>query len=222
MNICKRMIAALIASLLICTFAVPAISAATEWTPDSESMDVYTLVAGKNNGGSTKYSNYRIPGIVVTKNDTVIVYWEARMTSSDWADMDILAMRSEDGGKTFGEPIIIAEGASVGATVNNPVMIVGNDGTLHILYCVEYGVCTTCGDAATSSCAHGPGVFHSTSKDDGKSWSEPKNISDSTFSDTVDHYVIATGPGHGIALSNGTLLTAVWLFEPENMGGSNE
>lgn len=53
------------------------------------------------------YSNYRIPGIVVTKKNTVITYFEARRTMSDWAHMDILLYRSEDGGETFSEAIVM-------------------------------------------------------------------------------------------------------------------
>ncbi len=215
----KKLVSFILA-LIVCLTAVPlSVAASTEWTPESGEMNIYQLVAGKNNGGRSKYTNYRIPGIVVTKEDTVIVYFEARMTSSDWADMDILAMRSEDGGKSFGAPIIIAEGATTGKTMNNPVMIVGNDGTLHIIYCVEYGVCTKCNQGATSACTHGPGVYHSMSTDDGKTWSQPTNISNDTYSADVEHYVIATGPGHGIALSDGTLIVTVWLVEPQNATG---
>jgi len=220
-KIMKKLLSLITALLmLVCMVPVSASGANADWTPDSDTMDTYRIVAGKNHGGDTKYTNYRIPGIVVTQKDTVIVYFEARMTSSDWADMDILAMRSEDGGKTFGDPIIVAEGAISGRTMNNPVMIVGGDGTLHILYCVEYGVCTKCGQGATLACTHGPGVYHSMSHDDGKTWSEPTNISNDTYSADVNHNVIATGPGHGIALSDGTLIATVWLVEPQNCKGS--
>lgn len=181
--------------------------------PASGEMDIREVVAGKNNGGTTKYTNYRIPGMVVTNQDTVIMYYEARMSASDWGNMDILAFRSTDGGETFGEPIMLAAGAEIGATMNNPIIIVGNDenNTLHFLYCVEYGVCKQCNDSATSACPHGPGVFYRKSIDDGLTWSDPVNISDSTNPDM--HNVIATGPGHGIALSDGTLIATVWLVK---------
>ena len=177
-------------------------------------MDVRQVAAGKNHGGNTPYSNYRIPGLVVTKKDTLIMYYEARMEADDWADMDILAFRSEDGGESFGEPILLAAGAEIGRTVNNPVMIVGNDGALHFLYCVEYGVCPDCGDAATSKCPHGVGVFCRKSTDDGITWSEPMNITDSTVPD--QRYVFAVGPGHGVCLPNGTLVATVWMVQKEN------
>ena len=181
-------------------------------------MDVRQVVAGKNHGGNTPYSNYRIPGLVVTKKDTLIMYYEARMEADDWADMDILAFRSLDGGESFGEPIMLAAGSEIGRTVNNPIMIVGNDGGLHFLYCVEYGVCEDCGDAATSQCPHGVGVFYRKSTDDGLTWSEPVNITDSTAPD--QRYVFAVGPGHGICLPDGTLVASVWMIRKENVDGS--
>lgn len=148
------------------------------------------------------YSNYRIPGIVVTKRGTVITYYEARRTASDWAHMDILLYRSEDGGKTFGDPIVMAQGDDDYPTVNNPVCMVGNDGTLHFIYCRNYSV-------------GGGDVFYRRSEDDGVTWSAPRNIMASTKPE--EHNVFACGPGHGICCPNGTsdgmLLVPVWLVQ---------
>ncbi len=184
-----------------------------KWNPDSNTMNVTQVLSSEDTLNGQKYSNYRIPGIVTTNQDTIIMYYEARMTSSDWAYIDILAFRSTDGGTTWDEPITLAAGADAGLTMNNPIMIVGNDNTLHFLYCVEYGTCTSCGTSASSLCTHGAGVFYRKSIDDGITWSEPINISDSTSPDMRN--VIATGPGHGIALANGTLVIPVWLVKKE-------
>ncbi len=151
-----------------------------------------TLVREKD----SKYSNYRIPGIVITGRGTVITYYEARRTASDWALMDILLYRSEDGGKTFGDPIVMAQGTSDYPTVNNPVCIVGGDGILHFLYCRNYSV-------------GGGDVFYRRSDDDGLTWSEPENIMASTGPEL--HNVFACGPGHGISPRDGMLLTPIWM-----------
>jgi len=176
-------------------------------------MDVRKILKGNTSGGEGIYSHYRIPGMVVTKKDTVIIYFEARTGLDDWSPMNLLVYRSTDGGDTFSEPIIIVEGVSTGTTVNNPTMIVGNDGTLHLLYCVEYGICVDCNDAATSSCPHGRGVFYTRSTDDGISWSEPRNISDQAS--PIKRNVIAIGPGHGICLEDGTLISTVWYVRKD-------
>lgn len=151
---------------------------------------------------SGKYPRHRIPGVVVTKNDTVIIYCEARTgdtsnslkENNDWCLMDIYIQRSTDGGKTFGDPIYIAKGNSTTATVNNPVMIVGEDNTLHMLYCKNYSI-------------KGGGIWYRYSTDDGLTWSEEKEMSE--FVD-VEHSSFAFGPTHGICTSDGTLMAPVW------------
>ena len=48
------------------------------------------------------YHVYRIPGILVTKRGTVVVYCEARKgEGGDWDPIDICMRRSVDGGVTF-------------------------------------------------------------------------------------------------------------------------
>src|SRR5215212_8141341 len=63
-----------------------------------EKVDLFE--AGK--GG---YALYRIPGLVVTKQGTVLAYCEARRTGkSDWDSIDILLRRSTDAGKSWSTP----------------------------------------------------------------------------------------------------------------------
>ena len=177
-------------------------------------MDIRQVAAGKDHGGNTPYSNYRIPGLVVTKKDTLIMYYEARL------EPDVLPM-AEPAARVMGSPKLsppsVLRNAKISISAqssNNPVMIVGNDGAIHFLYCVEYGVCVDCGDAATSKCPHGVGVFYRRSTDDGVTWSEPENITDSTMPD--GRYVFAIGPGHGVCLPDGTLVATAWMVKKEN------
>ena len=165
------------------------------------------------NAGEKKVLN-RAPGIVVTKKDTVIVYSEHRWpfnkehslpeTSADWCMMNIVMKRSTDGGKTFSENVILAEGTQEYATVNNPVMIVGNDNTLHFFYCKNYSV-------------YGAGIWYKTSKDDGVTWSEERNLSEYTKTLGYNYNCFAFGPTHGICTSEGVLITCVWLVNENNL-----
>lgn len=165
------------------------------------------------NAGEKKVLN-RAPGIVVTKNDTVIVYSEHRWpynkehslpdTSADWCMMNIVMKRSTDGGKTFSDNIILAEGTEEYATVNNPVMIVGNDNTLHFFYCKNYSV-------------YGAGIWYKTSVDDGITWSEERNLSEYTETLGYNYNCFAFGPTHGICTSEGVLITCVWLVNENNL-----
>ena len=146
------------------------------------------------------YFRYRIPGMVVTADGTLLIYCEARTTQSDWAKMDILLYRSEDGGNTFSGPVTIARGTEEYRTVNNPVCIVGQDAVLHFLYCRDYSI-------------GGGDVFYRSSADDGRTWSAPVDIMASTMPEY--HNAFAIGPGHGICTADGMLLTPVWMVPKE-------
>ena len=146
------------------------------------------------------YSNYRIPGMVITRAGAILTYFEARRTAGDWAHMDILLCHSEDGGESFSEPIVLAWGTEDFPTVNNPVCIAGADGVLHFLYCRNYTV-------------NGGDIFYRRSADDGRSWSEPVDIMAATRPE--NHNVFATGPCHGICTDTGMLLVPVWMVPKE-------
>ena len=146
--------------------------------------------------GQAGYATFRVPGIVATRDGSLLVYCEARRNSrSDWADIEVLLCRSTNGGKTWSPPQRIADSGK--DTVNNPVAIVDRDtGRIHFLYCINYARC-----------------FYMFSDDDGLTFSEPREIT-AAFEPLRKHYawnVLATGPGHGIQLRGGRLLIPVWL-----------
>ncbi|MBK8091946.1 MAG: exo-alpha-sialidase [Verrucomicrobiaceae bacterium] len=173
--------------------------------PVLEKVDVFTA----NTNGIARY---RIPGIVVTQNGTVLAYSEARRnSSSDWGEIEIHLRRSTDGGKTWeaakhiahhgarleGNPHKKKDGGEKEQTVNNPVAIVDREtGAIEFLYCINYARC-----------------YAMRSTDDGLTWSSPVDVT-ATFEPFRKHYdwkVIATGPGHGIQLKSGRLVVPIWL-----------
>lgn len=153
---------------------------------------------------------YRIPGIVVTPKGTILAYCEARKNAKkDWGEIEVHLRRSIDGGKTW-EPSrrIAHEGTRIEGTpstkngpkeqtVNNPVAIIDpKTGAIEFLYCVNYARC-----------------FSMRSVDDGVTFSQPVEITScfEKFRERYDWNVIATGPGHGIALPSGRLVVPIWL-----------
>jgi hypothetical protein len=161
------------------------------------------LFAGGTTINGQKYEIYRIPGIVVTYDGTLIAYCEARKTGSDWADIDILMVRSTDSGQTWSAPVKLVDGVSTQNTMNNPVMIAERDSnTVHLLYSKEYAE-----------------TFHLKSTDGGLTWTNPTNPQSNVPADitaafhesTYQWRVIAVGPGHGIQLDSGRLLASVWM-----------
>ena len=170
-------------------------------------------------GDDPAYSLYHIPGVVVTAKGTVLTWCEARKRAagvSDWDDIRILLRRSTDDGKTWSTQKSIAnvEGPKAknplalkmknvdpnDVTYNNPVLIADKDGTVHMLFCLEY-----------------ERVFYQRSDDDGLTFSQPTEIT-KTFEDFKKDYdwkVLATGPNHSIQLKTGCLVVPVWLSTGE-------
>ena len=141
------------------------------------------------------YKAYRIPGIVVATDGSVLAYCEARKTGlGDWEDIDVYLRRSTNGGKTWSPRKLLHDGGN--NTVNNPVAIVDRSGRIHFLYCIDYARC-----------------YYTHSDDHGQTFAAPREITDTfgNFRRDYDWNVIATGPGHGIQLSNGRLLVPVWI-----------
>jgi len=163
-------------------------------------------------GDDPAYDVYHIPGIVVTARGSVLAWCEARRGGGDWSDIAILLRRSTDDGRTWSparsivkvadpkpkNPFALAvKGVNPDhVTYNNPVLIADRDGSVHMLFCLEY-----------------MRVFYQRSRDDGLTWSEPVEIT-SAFAAFTRHYdwkVLATGPNHGIQLRTGRLVVPVWL-----------
>ena len=165
--------------------------------------------------GEGGYAFYRIPGVVVTSKGTILAYCEARLNGRhDWSTLDVLMRRSTDGGDSWSEPYKVSHvdgpkrenplavtagyGKPYGPTYNNPTVIAGQDGKIHLLYCLEYMRC-----------------FYAKSDDDGVSFSPPAELTSvfEQFRGEFDWGALSTGPGHGIQLRNGRLLVGVRLAD---------
>lgn len=173
--------------------------------------------------GEGGYALYRIPAVVITPAGSLLVACEARTRrDSDWSQTDLLFRRSEDQGRTWSaaaplvslppgvarNPVALAHqlGQPNERTLHNPVWIAARDGTVHLIFGAEYNR-----------------VFHSRSRDDGRSFEPPRDLTAvcDQFRPEYDWKVVATGPGHGLQLSPGRsgrpnaragrLVVPIWL-----------
>lgn len=159
------------------------------------------LFEARTNG----YHNYRIPGILTTQSGVILATVEARRGSGgDWDGNDILMRRSLDGGQSWQQPVVVVAHDGYGpGPISNFVMIRDTtDGSVHALYCHNY-----------------ERVFSMKSSDDGATFTEPVEITESLESFRSDYpwRVIATGPGHGIQLqggpNRGRLVVPIWMSD---------
>ena len=149
------------------------------------------MIVEKSGAG---YTDFRIPGMVVTEKGTLLRYCECRRSAGDWADIDIKIARSDDGGNRWETVLLIKSG---GNTLNNPVMFADRE-QLVFLYCKNYKEIWKC-----------------VSTDDGKHFGDAERVD---FECGVDFFynAVAVGPGHGIVHS-GKLIIPIWFaYNEEN------
>lgn len=141
--------------------------------------------------GEASYFCFRIPAMVVSSKGTVLAFAEARKTNcEDWDQIDLVLKRSEDRGRTWSDVRVLFHDGT--RSVNQPSPILDRDtGVLWLVFCKD-----------------NQQVFVTNSADDGVTWAAPRDITGQTKD--PDWKYVASGPGHGIQLSNRRLLVAAW------------
>jgi sialidase-1 len=150
--------------------------------------------------GEDGYHTYRIPAIVQTNDQTLLVFCEGRKTNgSDTGNIDLVMRRSSDLGKTWSATHIIWDDQD--NTCGNPCPVVDQEtGTIWLLMTWNHGSDHESKIKAGES-KTGRRVFVTSSNDHGETWSVPREISDSVRKPHWRWY--ATGPGNAIQLKRG-------------------
>jgi sialidase-1 len=145
-------------------------------------------------------ASYRIPALLKSKRGTLLAFAEARRTGvGDTGDIDTVVKRSEDGGKTWGDEIVVFDEQD--NVAGNPCPVVDQStGRIWSLQTWNnhqvHENLTKAGFGEDSR-----RVFVTYSDDDGKTWAKAKDIT--AMAKKKDWSWYATGPGVGIQLQRG-------------------
>lgn len=148
--------------------------------------------------GEGDYASYRIPSLIVTKNNTLLAFAEGRKEHGDAGDIDLLMRRSFDNGKTWTEEQIIWDDGE--NTCGNPTPVVDEEtGRIWLFMTWNRGEDTE-PEIIQKESNEPRRPYVTYSDDDGQTWSEPKDLSTCCKDPGWGWY--ATGPGIGIQIEN--------------------
>ncbi|MGW1884042.1 sialidase family protein [Streptomyces sp. NPDC001970] len=152
--------------------------------------------------GTGGYDTYRIPAVVRTRAGTLLAFAEGRVGGAgDSGSIDVVLKRSRDGGCTWGPLQVVAAGR--GDTRGNPAPVVDpRTGDVVLVTSYNSGEVTEAqilrGEVTREQSRR---VFVQRSRDDGRSFSAPREITPSVKK--ADWRWYATAPGHAVALTRG-------------------
>jgi sialidase-1 len=153
--------------------------------------------------GDEGYHTFRIPAVVATPRGDLLAFAEGRRNASaDAGDIDLVARRSLDGGRTWSALQVIGDDGT--DTFGNPCVVVDREtGTIWLFVIRTSGSDKEAAIIAGSSRSlPRPWVLSST--DDGRTWSAPRDLSAALKRSDWTWYSL--GPGIGIQAANGRLV----------------
>lgn len=163
--------------------------------------------------GLENYGVFRIPAIIKAPNGDLLAFCEGRVhNGEDFGNIDIVMKRSTDGGNTWGALQKVTDNDTLQA--GNPAPVVdltdrAHPGRIFLFY--------NTGTKREDDVRHGRGVrevWYKTSTDNGKTWSEPVNITtqvhrpnapevNPAYKFSEDWRWYANGPGHAMQFQSG-------------------
>lgn len=180
------------------------------WNPSFAEGISHTPLFGE---GMQEGRGYRIPSLISFKDregrDIVMAFAESRADAMfDWGDIDLVARRSLDGGKTWGPIRVLVDAGK--RTAGNPCPVFDRDTrTLWLPFCID-----------------NKQVWMMKSTDFGVSFSKPINITYALnlglkCNDSPLCMEYGTGPGVGIQLRNSRLVVPAYYFRSKSKRGAH-
>lgn len=153
--------------------------------------------------GKEGYPRYRIPALLLAPSGDLLAVCEGRKGGRGLTGkVDIVLKRSADQGKTWSSLVLVA--ADGDNTVGNPCLLLDRtSGTIWMGLTRSLGTDTEEQIVAGTS-KERTRVLVMSSKDSGKTWSEPRDISATARDSKWTWY--GTGPGVGVQLASGRLV----------------
>ena len=180
--------------------------------------DTHYMGVGVRHAGDDGVAAYRIPGLATSNKGTLLGVYDVRHNNSaDLQEYVVIGLsRSTDGGQTWEKmriPMSFGEHEGLPKAQNgvgDPAILVDRKtGTIWIIAAWTHGMGN--GRAWWNS-QPGMDMHHTAqlmlvkSDDDGKTWSEPINITEQVKDPSW--YFLLQGPGRGISMDDGTLVFA--------------
>lgn len=184
---------------------------------------VHRMGVGVRHAGDDGSAAFRIPGLATTNNGTLLGVYDVRYNNS--ADLqehvDVGLSRSTDGGRTWEKmrlPLAFGETGGLPAAQNGvgdpSILVDTRTNTVWVVAAWTHGM----GNQRAWWSSH-PGMDRNRtaqlvmakSTDDGKTWSEPINITEQVKDPSW--YFLLQGPGRGITMQDGTLVFPIQYID---------
>ena len=189
----------------------------------SNSAIVHRVGVGVRKAGDDSVAAYRIPGLVTTNKGTLLGVYDVRYNNSvDLQEhVDVGLSRSEDGGQTWEKmrlPLAFNEYEGLPKAQNGvgdpSILVDTKTNTSWIIAAWTHGMGN---QRAWFSSQQGMDINStaqlvlSKSTDDGKTWSEPINITHQVKDPSW--FFLLQGPGRGITMEDGTLVFPIQYID---------
>jgi sialidase-1 len=166
--------------------------------------------------GKEGYQSFRIPAIIEAPNGNLLAFAEGRKNgSSDFGNVDIVVKRSKNGGESWSSLKVVVNNSDLQAGNSAPVVDMTDpkypDGRIFLFY--------NTGNAPEQQVRKGNGerrVWYKTSTDNGKTWSNPTEITSQVKKDNWRTY--ANTPGHAMQFNYGKYKGRIYVAANHSKG----